>query len=218
MYSLQNLSPEEKDQLLMQLIQKYDGDQSGATASGSDEEQDKEMIQPLLQAVEILCQKVEELEMRVEHTEKLVIDDLFGGIQDLYNKNLKSKGIDDIRSKYADQFGPLEGDLKTLSPDEDWGEAIYNLLDSMKTTEGYNDEMGHSAVLDAAKSIADKIASIKGTMKPTEGTVEVAPIDGKGIAIEKTQVSATPVGDGADAKFLEKVKAMKSKASNKGLI
>jgi hypothetical protein len=208
MYNLSNLSPEEKDQLLMQLLQKYDaGDAAPEAVDGhTDEAADLEMLEPFKQVLEALVCKVEELEERVGKTESMIIDDLFGGIDRLYKQNVRSQGIDNLSSKYGEMFNPHIDVLKELSPEdaENFWPQIYDLVEQMKGgDENYPEEHIDNAMKSAAQTISDKIAKIRGT------SVE-AP-EGKGVAVEKTKVEAIPAS-GADENFLNRVRQMKSKA------
>jgi len=215
MFNLEALSPEEKDKLLNELLSKYEGEGVSPEAGHADIQEDLQTMEPIVKVIEILINKVEELEERLTYTEKLVIDDLFGGIEKLYKKNIKAKGVEELKSKYAEHFSPFESTLKELAPDEDWGEALYDMLDSLKGNEGYNDEMGHNAIMEAHKALADKLSKIKGETAPVGDVSEEIKPEGDGVAIEKTEVKAIPVE--AEDEFLQKVRSMKAK-SKKSLI
>lgn len=83
-YDVSTLSPAEKDQLLSALIEKVGLE---APAGGhADEQQDKETMEPLVQAVLALCEKVKSLEEKVEGLDKIVMDEIIGGVTNLYNE------------------------------------------------------------------------------------------------------------------------------------
>jgi hypothetical protein len=218
MYDLNNLAPQDKDQLLTELLKRYDQDVRspsteavGAPADHGDAQQDQDMLAPVLKVLDIVIEKLEELEQRLEANEKLVVDDLFGGIDKMYKQNVRTQSIDGIKGKYGDMFAPHMDALKELAPDEDIFETLHDMLDPLRGSDGWDDEKEFGAVKGAADSIAQKIAKIKGGDKPAE---ESAP---DGVAVEITKTSAGPIEGGEESDFLKKVRDMKKKATAKGL-
>lgn len=213
MYDLSKLQPDEKDKLLAELLSRYEGDTSAAAPQGAqmdpshgDEPQDLAMIEPILKVLEVMIDKVEELEGRLEANEKLVVDDLFGGIDKMYNENLRKQSVDGLRSKYGDLFAPHMGALAELAPGEDIYDALHEILEPLRQGEGWDDEKELGAVTGAAESIAKKIAAIKGAAAPEGGAVEV------------TKVSAEPVAEmSPEDKFFGKIRRQKEIATKKGL-
>jgi hypothetical protein len=215
MYDLNLLDPKEKDQLLQELLSKYENEVStqrldqtevpgGAGPEHPDEAADLAMLEPFAKVLEILIDKVEQLEERLEANERMVIDDLFGGIDKMYKQNLRTKAVGGLRDKYGDMFAPHMDALSELAPGEDIYEALHDMLDPMRAGEGWDDEKELGTVKDVAQSIADKIAKIKG-----------APVD---VEVQKAEASAEPEKkeeskpQDAQAAFLEKVKSMRQKA------
>jgi hypothetical protein len=213
---LNTLSPEEKDKLLSELLSRYESDvatpetqqveEVGAndglgTYPHEDEAEDKEMLEPVLNVLEMLIQKVEELEDRLMKNESLVVDDLFGGIQKLYQGNLRTKGIGDLQSKYGHMFEPHMGAIKELEPEGDLYGSLYDMISQVRGSDDTFDDVRESeAIGGVAKSLAEKIAKIKGAVAPADG-----------VAIEKTEVKAVPADGevGADQAFLDSIKKMK---------
>ena len=218
---LNTLSPEEKDKLLGELLSRYQSDVSTpetaqveevggndglGTYPHEDEEADKQMLEPVLQVLEMLIEKVEELEERLQKNESLVVDDLFGGIQKLYQGNLRTKGIGDLKSKYGHMFDPHMDALKELEPEGDIYGSLYDMISQVRgSDETFDDVKESEAVGGVAKSIADKIAKIKGVVAPADG-----------IAVEKTEVKALPVEEGADEAFLDSIRKMKEGNKSRG--
>jgi hypothetical protein len=210
MYDLNKLQPDEKDKLLSELLSRYEGDTSAAAPQAAqidpghgDEFQDLQMMEPILKVLEIMIDKMEELESRLEANEKLVVDDLFGGIDKMYNDNLRKQSVDGLRGKYKDLFEPHMGALSELAPGEDIYDALHEILEPLRQGEGWDDEKELGAVSGAAEAIAKKIAAIKGAGVPAGGAVEV------------TQVSAEPINP--ENKFMDKVRKMKENATRKGM-
>jgi hypothetical protein len=204
-YDINRLSPEEKDQLLMQLIAKYDG--GGENPAHPDEAQDEAMLEPFAKVLEILIDKVESLEERLAKNESLVIDDLFGGIQKMYDTNMRNKSIEEIKGKYGSMFEPHMGAIQELDPETDLYGSLHDMLAPLRGGEGWDDEQEMGHVKSVADAIAQKIAKIKG--ESSEKTDE----NPAGLSVEVTKTSAAPVEvGGADEKFLDKVRAMRAKA------
>jgi hypothetical protein len=206
MYDLTRISPEEKDKLLMELLTKYENDTQSqpiqdVKVDHPDQAQDEEMLEPIIKVLDIVISKLEELEERLEKNEKLVVDDLFGGIDKMYKSNMRSKSVDGLRGKYGEMFNPHMEALKELAPDEDLYEALHDMLEPMRGQEGFNED---EFVGNASKAIADKIAKIRGD-KPTDG-----------VAVEVSKVEATPIQVKGDD-FMDKVKRMSDEATRKKL-
>jgi len=139
MYDLSGLSREER----MALREAID--------NHPDEEQDKEMFQPIVEALQYLSDKIDALEDAVKDVTEHVnrVDDAFtkdflGGLEELYTTNERHNGIEAIRGKYGESFAPHEGYLKTLMPeDEDLYEKLFDHLKGRWDDEDFDpdDEM-----------------------------------------------------------------------------
>lgn len=214
-YNLEALSPEEKDQLLSQLLAQHEagGSPSEPQAPGDAEpDGDEGAVGSLLKVVEILLNVVDTLDQRLSKLEGVVMDDLIGGIDSLYKGNLRAKGVDGMRGKYAELFAPHADALKELSPDEDIFDKLYDLVEQAKTgTEGWDDTKESEMASGLASGIAEKIAKIRGD-KPA---ADAAPVGGAGVTVEK--VTASPVPEGADAALMDRIKKMKERNASKGL-
>ncbi|MFZ1057951.1 MAG: hypothetical protein WAP47_02025, partial [Candidatus Rokuibacteriota bacterium] len=79
------LSPEERQTLREQLGQ---------------EEQDP--IAAIAAVMELFASKLEALEERQAKLESVVVDEIIGGISNLYNDNMRVEGIKGLKGKYAD--------------------------------------------------------------------------------------------------------------------
>lgn len=207
MYDLNLLQPAEKDQLLNELLSKYENEVStqrlgqakmapGAEMPHEDVQADMAMLEPFAQVLDILIDKVEELEERIEANEKLVIDDLFGGIDRMYKQNLRSQSIEGLKGKYGSLFEPHMSALSELAPGEDIYDTLHDLLEEAKGQGDWSDEREFESVKNAAQAIGDKIAKIKG----------------QPVAVEVQKTEVQPAQEGAESKFLEKVKQMRAKA------
>ncbi len=154
MYNLQALSPEEKDELLAGLLEEREGH--------ADAPQDAAMLEPVMEAIKMLTGRVEELE-------RLVLDELFGGIEKLYNENKRAKGIEGLKGKYGELFAPHMDALQAIEPDADVFEKIYDLLADQP------EEQWEPSIQGYASTLAEKLAKIKGVpMGSSSVEVEIA--------------------------------------------
>ena len=212
MYNLNNLSQQEKDDLLQQLVTKYDGGDQGGAPAGDDSQQDADQMEPFAKVLEILIDKVEAQEEKICKLESLVIDDLFGGIQKIYDTNMRTKSIDDLKGKYGGMFDPHMATIQELEPDGDLYGMLHDMISPMRDQEGWNDEQEAGTVKSVADAIAEKIAKIKGAGAPAPDATGP-----DGVAVEVTKTSAAPVSGGADENFLNKVRKMKQDATSKNV-
>jgi hypothetical protein len=158
-YNLASLSPQEKDELLMGLLAEREGHPDAGA--------DAEMLYPVVQAIEMLTERVQALE-------KLVMDDLFGGIENLYKENKRKTGIGDLKTKYGELFAPHMDALQAIEPDADVFEKIYDLLGDIGPDEVEGKITGY------ASTLAEKLGKIRG-VKP-EGSVEIEVSSGPEVA------------------------------------
>lgn len=145
------------------------------TAEVSDEAQDEATIAPLVQVLEYLLQKVETLE-------KVVMEDIIGGITSIYDDNLHIQKKNDVIGKYGEKFKPYETALKELYPEDDLYENLLGELEEMRKGEGYTDEMGDAKVSEIEAALKNKFSKVKDSIEPKGTAIEVAiskePIEG----------------------------------------
>lgn len=179
-FDLSGMSPAEKDELLMELITKYKSGDGGPTASDAPEQSADSSYSEICNLLEMLIDKIEEIDERTLKLEHAVIDDLFGGIERMYKDNLKVKGVGEIKAKYGEMFAPHLDTLKQTDPDSDIFELLHNQREEMRGADDYSDEMFDGKVAGYAQAIAEKIAELKanGTI-PADAEVEVK-VDGFG--------------------------------------
>lgn len=153
--NLRDLSPDEKDAMLMQLLQ-----QGGSQEEAPESEE--EFLDPLINVIEILVTKVQELEEKHEMVERIVMDEIVGGVSQLYQKNCRMNRMDELKGKYSSKFDPYMDAYKTLNDGQDdlW-DRLYDHLDELKEAagEGYNED---EAVDSIATQLRDKIEALKG--------------------------------------------------------
>lgn len=137
--------------------------------SHPDAKQDAEQLRPiveaLVQAVQLLAAKIDHIEGAHGALEKLVTDDLIGGIHSMYVAKMRGDRIEGLKTKFG---GDLQGHfdvLKDLSPEgfDHWG-ALADM------TDGMDDEGVAGHVKGLAEGLASKLAKIRGN---GGGSVEV---------------------------------------------
>lgn len=195
-YNVSSLSPEEKDRLLEALIEK--AGLEAPEGGHADVEQDKETMKPLVDAVLALCEKVKAIDEKLEGLDKIVMDEIIGGVTNLYNERKRMSGIDELSGKYKEKFSPYEGFFKELSG-SDLYDALYDEIQNMKgENPEWDDEKESSAIEQILGNIKAKHDKIKGIEPPVEG-----------VAIEVSTAQAEP---DEKEKLAERIRAMRKKA------
>lgn len=134
---------------------------------------------PLDQVVTVLSvilEKVEALEERQSKLESVVCDEIIGGIDKLYQGNLRMDGIKGLRGKYSDLFGPMEGHFKELYSSDIY-EKLYELLGEMKGQPDFTDEMGDAKIKEIAEQFKGKLGKVRGEKAPEAAAVEVTKVE-----------------------------------------
>lgn len=148
------LSPEERQTLREQLGQ---------------EEQDP--IAAIAAVMELFASKLEALEERQTKLESVVVDEIIGGISNLYNDNMRVEGIKGLKGKYADLFGPHEGAFQELYGGDVY-EKLFDMIEELKGGEGFTDELGDSKIKEIAAQLQEKLSKVKGPA-PEAAAVEI---------------------------------------------
>ena len=64
----------------------------------------------VVQALELLAEKLDALEERVAKNESVLMDEIIGGITKLYDTNMRSNSVKEFRGKHGGLFeGVMEG-------------------------------------------------------------------------------------------------------------
>jgi len=151
------------------------------------------MLEPLVKAIQMICDKLEQLEEKVENLDKLVTDEIIGGITTLYNEKSRMGGIGEMTEKYKDKFDPYKDFYSSMTDGSDLYEKLYDEINSMKGDgSAWNEESEGSAIEGILGQLKAKHDKIKGTGEPVGVSVE----------IEKTSTNE----DG-----LDKIRAMRKK-------
>jgi hypothetical protein len=152
-YDLSMLSPDEIQQLTIHAIKS-----SEAMA---------EQISKLEEVIKMLSEKTSSIE-------DVVMNEIIGGVENLYNKNLHDSTIESIKQKYGHLFDPHMDALREFYPDADIYEELY------KEKENFEDDGAYdSRVNELAGLLKGKMEKIRGVKEPV-------------VSVEETKVE-TPV-------------------------
>lgn len=166
-----------------------------------DRQQDAEMLDPIVRAFEYLADKFTSLEERLCSLEKIVHEEIIGGVTRLYNENLRAQTRGDLQSKYGELFDPMKDDLEALDLGDIYDKLV-EVLDELRGMDGYSDEMGDAKIREIHGALKSKFDKIKG-VKP-EAAIEVA-VETPAEEPAEEKKEETPEDDGVK-KMLEKLK------------
>lgn len=172
------LSPEEKDRLLTALIEKVGIDLPQGMSGHGDAQQDAEQLAPIIKVLEMVIDKFEALEERVECLDKLVTEEIIGGITKLYNEKSRAGGISSMMEKYKDKFDPYKDFYGEMTDGSDLYEKLFDEISEMKgSTPDWNDDVEGSKVGELADFLKSKFEKVKGMGEPVAASIEVAKIE-----------------------------------------
>ena len=162
--------------------------EGGGMDQGGDEAQDADMEARILgkmkQVYEMLAQEIETLKEGFSHLEKVVMDEIIGGITNLYNENQRGMGIQELKDGLSSDFEGYDGAFSKAFPGDDlWG-TLHDKLSEMGSSapEGFNKLDKGREVINLVKQ---HLEGIKDALPPgaeLAGKLEVAtpvePTDG----------------------------------------
>lgn len=153
------------------------------------DEQNTEMdlatkLDKLMEVLNAVTAKVDELDARVNELDSALYDGLIGPANDAIAQNEYDNALSDFRTKYAEKLGPYESSVKAIEGDDDFdifknAFDAYNDGDYEFTPDEYVDKL--------AMSLADQIDKIK------EAVAEKAGVDKDDVEVK---VEAEPSEDG----------------------
>jgi hypothetical protein len=130
-------------------------------AENEDKAQDaqdwKPVIEGLVKAIQMIAEKVDALDGGHSALEKLVVDDLIGGIHGMYKTNMRNGKIESLKSKYG---GDLQGhfdSLKDFTPEgtDHWG-SLHDMIDGM------DDDAADGHIKGLAAGLGEKFGKLRG--------------------------------------------------------
>ena len=205
----ENLTPEDI-QLMKDAIAQYEGAESApameanpdeAADRAGDASQDREMLQAIVSALEVVIDELENLKACHEDLERIVKEEIIGGVTKLYHESERLDGISGIKSKYGNELSQYEEVFRALNddPNADIYSKLYDKLQELKSGEGYDESQEGTYVQDLIGRLKSAAPA------PAAPSIEVA--------VEKP-VEEPPVDE--QEALVTKLKAMKSKARGTG--
>lgn len=151
----------------------------------------------VMKALNLIWEKLCALEERVEGNERVLMDDLIGGIQELHGIGEKTQRIQSLGQKYGEKFAPFGGALKRLLGDQDPMEAIDASMEGLRGTEGFDEEAHVNEILSNIMGLAQDLKDYHAATEAKEktGTPDSVPVAiEKEVTIEKPKESGPPKG------------------------
>jgi hypothetical protein len=128
---------------------------------------------------------------------------MIGGIQSLYDDNVRASEIGGLKEKYGSLFDPHMEAFGKMYPGADLYSNLYDQIGSMKGAEGYTDEMGDAKIKEIASQLQAIVEGIRG---PVAMTAEIAtPAEAPG---ERSEMDA----------IVDRVKRLKGKGRSSGIM
>lgn len=171
---LAGLAPEEIDELEEAIGQHR---RASNPMDHPDEQQDKDMMAPIAQALEMIAQRLEAAEEAIQQLSSFIFDDLIGGIKGLYDDNDRSDSLGLLKAKYGESFGPHEGLLSKImggSMDDFYGK-VHDHMKGHWDDEGFDPDDFIDSILDEIDDLREaagsgpKMAVIHETTEEPEG-------------------------------------------------
>lgn len=142
-----------------------------------DAAQFKSSIEGIIKAIQVIAQKIDEIEGNHNALSKIVTEDLIGGIHNLYKANLRNGRIESLKTKYGESLGPHFSALGELNPDADlWG----TLADS---TGDMDDAALETHIKGLSDALGSKFAKIRGE-HPGATEVKEVKVEGEPVSTE----------------------------------
>ena len=181
MRDVKSMTSEEKDALLFELFTQHpelleDANGGGTVGGGT--------VEGVQEALEQFAAILTALAERVQALEKIVMDDIIGGINEVAGERQKMRRIDGIRGKYGEMFSPIESVIPELWPNDDLWSILDEQLEEARAAAGdtWTDEQGDKRVKEIFDMLNGKISKIRGPAK-IEAEIVAAP-EGKPVASE----------------------------------
>lgn len=166
-----------------------------------------ETIEPLITVIKEILNKQAAMDEELDGLHKLVVEELIGGITDMYHQEERIKGIGSLSSKYGEKFSPFGDFYKELSGGSDIMEKLYEELQERKSSkEDWSDSDEESTIEELLNELTSRHERIKGLTAPKATEVEVV--------VEKEEPKEEPK-DEMEA-LREKVRKMKEMNAKNG--
>jgi hypothetical protein len=147
-----------------------------------DEGADENLIAEYLEAVlKPICERIDYQGEKLDLLEKVVMEELIGGIKGLYNKNIRTQKIGGLKEKFAPALGEdYEKGFSAAFPDADlWGDVL-DKIEELKGSDGFDEDAFGNDIIGKIKGHIDKLRESLPPGASMKGEIEVAPEGGDG--------------------------------------
>ena len=153
-------------------------------------------IKALSAQVEAMGDRLNNLEQHVSKLESVVMDQIIGGLTDMYNKSSRDQGLASIQQKYGDLFSPLADGFKYAAQlggnqDADMFSSLYDLIDGMKKDGTWSEEAELAKMQEAAQQLVDFLQSLKSAPDVSLPAKEEPKPEGKAAPTEQKPADET---------------------------
>lgn len=164
----------------------------------------EEKLEPIVTVLKQMLDKMAAMDDEIDGLEKLVNEEIIGGITNLYNTKERLSGISGLSSKYGELMGPYKDFYSEMTDGADLYEKLYDELEEFKASaESVDDAAIDAKVQELASILKSKFEKVQGLGKP-QMEVEIE-VEKKPEAMEEK-----PSGDD----LIEKIRKMKAKAGD----
>jgi vacuolar-type H+-ATPase subunit I/STV1 len=139
------------------------------------------------------------------------MEDLVGGITNLYKTNQRDSSIAGLKEKYGSLFDPHKDAIDAFYPGVDVYEHLQDLLEEMKGGEDFSEDAFDGTVRESVQELQDKIAKLTGKQDQNSGEPVAVEVE-----VEKTE-EAPKEEDDQITKTLNRFKQMAAKAPKGGI-
>lgn len=164
-----------------------------------------EKLEPIVTVIKQMLDKMAGMDDEIDGLEKLVNEEIIGGITNLYNTKERLSGISSLTEKYGSLMGPYKDFYSEMTDGADIYEKLYEELEEFKkSAENVDDAQIDAKVQELANVLKSKFEKVQGLGKP-DMAVE--------IEVEKKPEEAVEEKSDGDA-LIEKIRKMKAKAGD----
>ena len=142
-----------------------------------DAEADENLIAEYLEAVlKPICERIDYQGQKLDLLEKVVMEELIGGIKGLYEKNMRAQRVEGLKGKFGPKLGEdYEGAFSKVYPDADlWGD-IASKIDELKDQEGFDEDGFGDDLIGKIKAHIDDLKKSLPAGAEMKGEIEIAP-------------------------------------------
>ena len=161
-----------------------------------------EQLGPIVTVIKQMLDKIESIEEELNGLEKVVNEEIIGGITKLYNEKERMSGISSLSEKYGSIMGPYKDFYSELTDGSDLYEKLYDELQEFKTSAPEADDAAVDAkvqeLADLLKSKFEKIKGLGQDRTAPDVSIEVAtesPADKGGALVDKIKAMKAKSGD-----------------------